>query len=603
MRTIILDGNSLTIQDVLDVARGEALVEIDPKALKKVSNAYEKGVRQVVMEGRLVYGVTTGCGDLLDGGIRPQDREKYIDKEGGLKEYEEALKEYQKRYIKAHNCGTGKPFSREVVRAAMLIRLNTFVKGNSGVRPQLCNRLKNMINLDVVPWVLTEGSVGASGDLVPLAMLAAALMGLEGAKAYPPDSETPICAKEALKKAGLTPTFELYPKEAMAITNGATFMAAQAVFSLEDAIKLINSASVIAAMSLVAIRGETDAFSEDLINARPHKGAIAIAKQMRQVIKGAKRLSRKAQRIQLLLSQPQPEIQVRDRIQDRYSFRCIPQVHGTALEGIWYLKEKLEIEINSSTDNPLFFEDPQTGEFIAKSGGNFHGQPLSFAIDGVKVALTTLSLMADKRAFSMLDRSQSFGLPADLAPDHTKGDTGLMIAQYASAARAAENRVLSYPSSVTSVTTSANQEDFVSMGLNGALHLMRVVENTYVTLAVELLAAYRAIQHSIPTDERPVENMVAGVRWNSEQITPISKLSQSQMKEIHDLLSDTGEHIKKIVSYIKEMDIKTDCGTSSKPFRDYKEDHYLRTEIQAMIDLIRSGTLLNLLDPEIKIYK
>jgi histidine ammonia-lyase len=355
-----------------------------------------------------------------------------------------------------------------------------------------------MLRRGVTPWVLEEGSVGASGDLVPLAMVGAVLIGLPDAKAYIGDKLMP--AVEALHAAELSP-IELQAKEGMAITNGSNMIAAIAAIATRDAEKVLKTASIAAALSLEAIRGEKAAFSRRTIQARPHPGAVAVAQSIRDLTEGSNRLGSEAQR-QTLNRLPGEE-----RVQDRYSFRAVPPVHGAALEAVGVLRRVVEIEINSATDNPLYFKN-DSGDFTAESGANFHGQPLAAVIDHVKAAITALSLISDKRSFSMLDKYQSYGLPAGMASNPDRGETGLMLTQYAGAARAAENRVLSTPSSVMSISTSANQEDFVSMGSIGALHLRKIIENTGTVLGIELLCALRGLQ--LTQEKLPAEHRLLG---------------------------------------------------------------------------------------------
>jgi histidine ammonia-lyase len=508
----------------------------------------------------------------------------------------------------------------------MAIRLNSFAKIYiddreresflSGMRMETCQQMIDMLNRDVTPWVLEEGSVGASGDLVPLAMIGAVLIGLEEAKAYHGDQL--YSAREALERAGLKP-IELDAKEAMGLTNGATFIAAMSVFAVRDTELLLKNASISAALSLEAIRGENDAFS-DIINLhRPHEGQKKIAQQMKQLLEGSLRSDQHAQtdffvkpgkvdevkdkalqEVKNLLDVEIPpqhrekyekivneiglniherivfeanekvedlrdfldEIKIKDadkiinrlqemfgevRVQDRYSFRAVPQVHGPVHEAIEKLKTVLEIEINSSTDNPLFYYD-EKGLVRAKSGANFHGQPLAAVIDYLKITLTSLGLISDKRSFSLLDDRLSYGLPASLAYDTSKADGGLMIVQYAGAARAAECRVLSTPSSVMSLSTSASQEDFVSMGSIGVIHLWKIIHNVQVLLGIELLCALRAVQM---TDDYLPEDL--------------RSLGKGTTKAFHTL--------NKVLPLVKE-------------------DKYLMTDMEKTIGLVKSGKLV-----------
>ena len=568
-KKVYLDGETLTTQQVLDIAQGKCLVEFTKTKKVEIRQLRAKLMRQLHEQPWIImYGTNVGCGDLKNAVIGP-----------------EWFETYQVKYIKAHNCGTGKPLPEEVVRAMMVIRLNSFARGVSGMRMETCQLLIDMLNKGVTPLILEEGSVGASGDLVPLAMMGGVMIGLPQARAYYRGKPKPMKAPEALAKAGLKPA-KLSAKEAMGLTNGANLIAALAVFALHDAESLLKNASVSAALALEAIRGEHDAFSPKINRNRPHKGQLVISGQMRKLLRGSVRSSQKAQmdfftgkesetksgkarkpervekaeralaQLEGLFEKPtaitrgiayraaiadadryiergdvhaahrrltelvkelnerskkKPEMRkavmsvitkvtelISDigtvRVQDRYSLRAVPPVHGAVYEALEKLRSVLEIEINSATDNPLFFEE--AGTIVAKSGANFHGQPLAAVIDYVKATIAALGVITDKRIFSLLDERLSYGLPSNLADDATRGDTGLMLAQYATAARAADSRVLSMPASVMSISTSGSQEDFVSMGSIGVLHLRKIIYNTRIIVAVELLCALRALQQT-----------------------------------------------------------------------------------------------------------
>lgn len=524
---IYLNGNNLTIANVIKIAEKGYKVDF-PEHIKQNIIKIREGLEKQLSEHPeiKIYGTNVGCGDLKDETITP-----------------ESFESYQVKYIKAHNCGTGNPLPIEIVRGIMVIRLNSFAKGLSAIRMSTCQLMIDMLNNDVTPWVLEEGSVGASGDLIPLAMIGASLIGLPESKAYYKGEL--LSSQEALKRANLKP-IKLGAKEAMGLTNGSNFISSIAAFAIRDAEILLNTASVTSALSLEAIRGEKDAFSNLINDNRPHKGQLYIANQIRNLIKGSMRTTKEAQVFEY---QGQIKDSIKVRVQDRYSFRAIPQVHGPVYEAIEKLKETLTIEINSATDNPLFFVD-EKGFFHAKSGANFHGQPLANVIDYLKLSITTLGLVTDKRTFSLLDKYLNFGLPADLAHDHSKGDTGLMLTQYAGAARAAESRVLSTPASVMSVSTSANQEDFVSMGSIGVIHLQKVIYNTQIILGVELLCALRALQMS------------------------------------YDILPEE----------LRQLGQGTDIvyNALNKELPPVDEDQYMRLDMEKAIELIKSGKVLDL---------
>ncbi len=523
---VMLDGRSLSVSDLLDIADGHLQVDFPEEVWQSLQSFREGLERQLVRHPEIqIYGTNVGCGDLKDVTISP-----------------EAFENYQIRFIRAHNCGTGKPLPEAVVRAIMVIRLNSFAKGFSAVRPETCRLMIDMLNRGVTPWVLEEGSVGASGDLVPLAMIGAVLLGFKEAKAYFHGELMP--ADEALAKAGLLPT-KLGAKEAMGLTNGSSFIAGMAAFAFRNALNILRHASISGALSLEAIRGEKDAFSDVILESRPHRGQMAIGKALRALIEGSCRMSADAQKVGF---PGQLRETVKERVQDRYSFRAMPQVHGAFFEALEKLREVLTIEINSATDNPLFILD--NGWYIAKSGANFHGQPLAAVIDYVKMTLTSVTLITNKRVFAILDKAQSYGLPQDLAADPKGGDTGLMISQYAASARAAESRILSFPASVTSISTAANQEDFVSMGSIGAVHLERAIYNAELVVAVELLCALRSLQMTfdlLPESLKPLAPSTAKVFTFLDQTLP-----------------------------------------------PVTQDQYLRTDMEAMIAVVRSGSLLHL---------
>ena len=522
---IYLDGKSLTIEKVIRIARDNVCVELAENCWERIRTMREDLEKQLADHPEIqIYGTNVGCGDLKDVTISPQ-----------------VFENYQQRFIRAHNCGTGNPLAMEVVRAIMVIRINSFAKGFSAMRPETIKMMLEMLNRGVTPWVLEEGSVGASGDLVPLSMIAAVLLGLPEAKAY--FQGQLLSAPDALSKAGLEPA-KLGAKEAMGITNGSSFISGLAIFAVEKTEKIMQHALVSAALSLEAIRGEKDAFSPLIIETRPHKGQLETGRLMRNLIEGSQRTTPEAQKTAFPHQHPES---VKERVQDRYSFRAVPQVHGTLLEALDKLHEVLTIEINSATDNPLFFKE--AGFYYAKSGANFHGQPLAVAIDYLKIALTGVLLITNKRAFAILDKAQSYGLPQDLAADPAGGDTGLMITQYAASARAAESRVLSAPASITSISTAANQEDFVSMGSIGILHLNKILYNSEIVVAVELLCALRSLQMTIDLLPEPLKKLGAGT------------------SKVYRLLN--------------------------REFPPVNQDQFLRLDMENMIAFVKSGSILD----------
>jgi histidine ammonia-lyase len=457
------------VADVAAAARGRPHVELAPDALERM-RASRSVVESVVAEGRTVYGVTTGFGDLANVRIEPAQ-----------------TAELQRNLVRSHAAGVGDPLPAEVVRAMILLRANALAVGLSGVRPQVVELLIGMLNAGVHPLVPSRGSVGASGDLAPLAHLALVLIG-EGQAWL--DDAGPGPGGEALERAGLAP-LDLEAKEGIALLNGTQLMAALAALALHDARQLAISADVIGAMSLEAMQGTAAAFDEALVAARPHPGQMAVATHLRALLADSEIGAAHADSDH--------------RVQDAYSLRCIPQVHGAVRDALDQLDRVLAIEMNAATDNPLVFP---SGEVI--SGGNFHGEPLALAIDYAKIAVAELASISERRSARLVDAHLS-GLPAFLT-DEPGLRSGLMIAQYTAAALVNEMQTLAHPSSVDTIPTSANQEDHVSMGATGALHLRDVVDRTEAVLAVEALCAAQGLDFRAPM--RPG----AGVRHAHERL-------------------------------------------------------------------------------------
>jgi histidine ammonia-lyase len=440
---------------VIEVARAGRRVELAEEAVQRMQTS-RAVVERVVAEGRTVYGVTTGFGDLADVRIEPQQ-----------------TAELQRNLVRSHAAGVGEPLPAEVVRAMLLLRANALAIGLSGVRPQVVELLIGMLNATVHPLVPSRGSVGASGDLAPLAHLALVLIG-EG-EAWV-DEAGPGPGGEALERAGLQP-LTLEAKEGLALLNGTQLMAGLAALALHDARRLAISADVIGAMSLEAMHGTAAAFDEVLIQARPHPGQVRVAAHLRSLLADSEIGASHAGS--------------QHKVQDAYSLRCMPQVHGAVHDALDQLERVLAVEINAATDNPLVFP---SGEVI--SGGNFHGEPLALATDYAKMAVAELASISERRSARLVDAHLS-GLPAFLT-DEPGLRSGLMIAQYTAAALVNELQTLSHPSSVDTIPTSANQEDHVSMGATSALHLREVVDRAEAVLAIEALCAAQGLDFRAP---------------------------------------------------------------------------------------------------------
>jgi histidine ammonia-lyase len=455
MAPLPLTGRDLSIDNVIEVARGRRAVAIAPDAADRM-RASRAVIERLVAEGATVYGVTTGFGDLADVRIDPA-----------------RTAELQRNLVRSHAAGTGDPLPDEVVRAMIVLRANALAIGLSGVRVELVELLVGMLNAAIHPVVPSRGSLGASGDLAPLAHIALVVIG-EGEATV--DGSGPGPGDASLARAGLTP-LTLGAKEGLALLNGTQLMAGIGALAHHDALRLAITADVIGAMSLEAMLGTGAAFGEALIAARPHAGQMASARHLRELLAGSEIGASHAAS--------------GHRVQDAYSLRCMPQVHGAARDALGELARVLAVEINAATDNPLVFPD---GAVI--SGGNFHGEPLALALDYATLAVTELASISERRTARLVDAHHS-GLPAFLA-EQPGIESGLMIAHYTAAALVNELKGLSHPSSVDSIPTSANQEDHVSMGATSALRLREAVDRAERVLAIEALCAAQGLDFRAP---------------------------------------------------------------------------------------------------------
>ncbi len=480
---IVLTGANLSIADVEAVARHGARVVLDEAARDRMQESRDL-IDGLVARGEIVYGVTTGFGDLATRFIAPADAERL-----------------QENLLMSHAAGVGEPLPREVVRAMLLLRANTLALGHSGCRPVLVDRLLAFLDHGIHPIVPAQGSVGASGDLAPLAHLALPLIGRGQVELH--GHQVP--ALVALRESGVEPLV-LQAKEGLALLNGTQLMSGIGALLLADADRLTRTASVAAAMSVEALLGTDVAFAAAYQLARPHPGQIAVAAELRHLLRDSGfQAAHKA---------------TSHKVQDPYSLRCTPQVHGAVRDALDHLRRVLDIEMNSATDNPLVFpeggvvaEDAlATGGGRVISGGNFHGEPIALALDFAKLAIAELGAISERRTALLLDARLNGGLPAFLAPSSGL-DSGLMIAQYTAAALVSENKVLAHPASVDSIPTSANQEDHVSMGPIAARHARTVLEHVEWIIAIELRVAAEAIDHRrrlLADDARAVAEAGAG---------------------------------------------------------------------------------------------
>ena len=450
MATLRIDGNSLTIADVVSVARRDTPVALD-RAAEQLVRAAAKLVAEVADGDAPVYGINTGFGDLSQKRIARGD-----------------LVKLQYNLLRSHAAGVGDPLPVDVTRAVLLLRANTLASGRSGVRAETIDQLLDLLNRGVHPVIPMHGSVGASGDLAPLAHAALVLIG-EGEAVF--DGKR-MPGADALKRADLK-ALELAPKEALALINGTQVMSAIGCLALHDAEVLCTSADIIGALSAEALRATDAAWDEALHLERPHPGQLVVAANLRRLVHGSPLVA--SHRV----GDP--------RVQDPYSIRCMPQVHGASRDALAQTRRILEIEINSVTDNPLVFAE--TRRIV--SGGNFHGQPVAIGLDLATIAVAELADISESRIDRMTNGHTS-GLPAFLSPDPGT-NSGFMVAQYTAAALVAENRLRAMPASVDSISTSADMEDHVSMGVHAAHKLAAVVRNTRDVLAIESLCAAQGI--------------------------------------------------------------------------------------------------------------
>jgi histidine ammonia-lyase len=519
---IVLTGADLSIADVEAVARGGQLVCLGEEARTRMVEARDV-IERLVAAGEIVYGVTTGFGDLATTFIAPSDSARL-----------------QENLLVSHAVGVGDPLPRDVVRAMLLLRANTLALGHSGCRPVLVDRICDLLRLGIHPVVPSQGSVGASGDLAPLAHLA---MPLTGRGLVEVDGRV-VEAADALRTAGIEP-LELQAKEGLALLNGTQMMSAIGALVSADAARLARTASVAAAMSCEALLGTDVAYAAAYQLARPHPGQIAVAAELRWLLRDST----------LMTSHHASS----HKVQDPYSLRCVPQVHGAVRDALEYLRGVLDVELNSATDNPLVF--PQggvadataaaTGGGLVISGGNFHGEPVALAMDFAKLAISELGAISERRIALLVDHRLNGGLPPFLS--HGSGlESGMMLLQYAAAALASENKVLAHPASADSIPTSANQEDHVSMGSIAARHAMTVLTNVQRIVALELLVAAQAL-----------DLRLAAIAADGRQVRPGAGVSEAHAR------------IREVVAHLDRDRLQT-------------------SDIEAATLLVRDGRLVDL---------
>ncbi|MGO1470053.1 MAG: histidine ammonia-lyase [Tissierella sp.] len=449
MGNIVIDGKSLNLENFIQVTRGKQKVEISEDAKKKINKARDL-VEKIVAEEKVTYGINTGFGKFSDVVISKEDTEKL-----------------QRNLIMSHSCGVGKVFDEDVARGIMLLRINALSTGYSGIRLSTMETLMAMLNEGVHPIIPEQGSLGASGDLAPLAHMVLTMIG-EGEAIYKGER---LESAQAMKKAGIE-IISLTSKEGLALINGTQVMTSVGAHTLYDAINISKLSDISASLTNEALNGIVDAYDSRVHEARGQKGQIDTAKNLLNILDGSKMTTRQGDL----------------RVQDAYALRCTPQVHGASKDCFKYIKEKVEIEMNAATDNPLIF----VKEEDVISGGNFHGQPMAVAFDFLKIGMSELANISERRLERLVNPALSEGLPAFLVEEGGI-NSGFMIVQYAAAALVSENKTLAHPASVDSIPSSANQEDHVSMGTIASRHARDILRNVRKVIAMEILCACQAI--------------------------------------------------------------------------------------------------------------
>ncbi len=449
MGKVLIDGNNLTIEDFIKITRGSKQIELSQAAIDRV-NKSRALVDKFVDQNKVVYGITTGFGKFSDVVITGDE-----------------TKELQRNLIVSHACGVGEPLPEDIVRGIMLLRVNALAKGFSGIRLSTLNTLIEMLNKGVHPIIPEKGSLGSSGDLAPLSHMVLVMLG-EGEAIYKGQK---MPGKEAMEKAKIK-TIELTSKEGLALINGTQVMTSIGAHTIYDTMMLSKIADIAASLTIEALNGIIDAYDIRVQDVRPHEGQINTSKNLLKLLENSSMVSR------------QGEI----RVQDAYSLRCTPQIHGGSKDCFKYVIEKVEIEMNSATDNPLIFYEDE--EVI--SGGNFHGQPMALAFDFLGIGLAELANISERRLERLVNPSLSNGLPGFLIKNGGL-NSGFMIVQYSAAALVSENKILAHPASVDSIPSSANQEDHVSMGTIASRKAREIMENVRKVLSMEILAACQGI--------------------------------------------------------------------------------------------------------------
>jgi histidine ammonia-lyase len=491
--TVILDGESLTIEDLVKVARNNEKIEVSSEAWERIRKC-RKVVEKLIERREKLYGITTGIGELSEVFLTP-----------------EQVKQFQKYLIYSHAAGWGKPVAIDDARAAIVTRINTLTKGYSGLRPIVVETLVEMMNKGVTPVMCQKGSVGASGDLAPLAQMALVLIG-EGEAFYEGER---LPGKEAMRRAGIK-TIKFEARDGLATINGSNLICGMGALQIHDAERWIKTSEIAAAMTLDALKANMKAYDERIHKARGYPGAVDCAENIRRIVEGSEILAQKDK-----------------KVQDAYSLRSTPQVVGAAKDTLKFSRKMFEIEMNAGADNPLFFEN---GGGICLTGANFQGTPLALALEFLGTSVTTVCALSERRLNRLTNPNLSRGLPAFL----TKGAgmfSGLMLSQYTAASLVCENRVLCTPAAIGSIPTAADQEDFVSMGTTTAIKTKQILENANVILGIELMAAAQAFEFRKPL--KPGRGCQAAYELIRKYVEPLE-----EDRPLYDDITKMGELVK-----------------------------------------------------------
>jgi len=509
-KKVIIDGNWLPLEDLVSIARYDAKVELGELAVKQINDS-RKVVEGIIESGKVVYGMNTGYGKFENVAIDSDD-----------------LDELQLRLILSDCCGVGEPFAKECTRAIMAVRINVLSRGFSGVRLSTINTLVEMLNKGVTPVIREKGSVGASGDLCPLAHMVMPMLGM-GEAEYMGEV---MSGQEAMDKAGI-PTIKLVSREGLGLINGTTAMTGVGALNVWDSMNLIKVADIVSALTIEALTGIVDSYDERLHKARLHQGQIDVAENLRRLMENSKMASRAGEL----------------RVQDAYSVRCVPQVHGGIRQALKYVKETVENEINAVTDNPLTFTE--SGDII--SGGNFHGECIAIAMDTLGIAMAEIAGISERRIARLVDPSMNNGLPAFLIADGGL-NCGYMIPHYTAAALTSENKVLAHPACVDTIPTSAGQEDHVSFGTIGARKARTIIDHSFHVISIEWICAAQGADLRQDALSKLGKGSIEAYKYLREQVPYCTKdiAFYYDMDNAYEM-AKSGELVKRVETAIGEL--------------------------------------------------